>query len=116
MADISNVQQHARFEGWISPGGHLPQSGYARLHLQALLVSRPVLFHVLEWVRARPNQTHVPLQHVPQLWQLIQAVLAQKSAETRDPRIVCDFVEGAPALVQMTQCFSKPICPAYHGA
>ena len=108
MTDISEVQQHARFERRISARGHLPKTGYAGFHFEALLMPRPVEFNIFQWVRARPNQTHVPLQDVPQLRQLVQAVFAQKFAEPRDPRIICNLEERAPALIQMAKARGWP--------
>ena len=80
MPDVSHIQLHARFKGRIFAGGHLPQSGYARRHFEALFMPRAVLFHVFKRMGARADQAHVALEDVPELRQFVQAVLAKKTA------------------------------------
>jgi len=116
LADISQVQKHAGFEGRILARGDLPQAGDARFHFEALLMARAVLLHVFERVRTRAYKTHVALEYVPQLRQLVEAVFAQKRAEPRDARIVRNLEEGTTALVQMDQLLAKSVRPRDHGS
>src|SRR5437016_13887657 len=52
-------------------------------------------------MRPRAYQAHVPFQDIPQLRQLVQAVLAQKPAEPRDTRIIGHLEKGTSALTEM---------------
>src|SRR2546429_2414463 len=61
-------------------------------------MSRLVPSNVFERMRTRTDQAHVPFQDIPQLWQLVQAALAQKSAEPRDARIIGHLEKGTSPL------------------
>src|SRR5437879_268132 len=64
---------------------------------------------------ARTNQAHIPLQHIPQLRQFVEAVLAKKTAEPGDARIIGDFEERILALVELTQEIFQSVSSIEHG-
>src|SRR5271168_4187219 len=56
--------------------------------------------HLICQRRTRPYQAHVAPENVEQLWQLIQAELAQNPAKRRYARIVLYLEENAVPLVR----------------
>jgi len=58
-----------------------------------------VLSTVLYWMWPRANQAHVASQDIPKLRQLVKTVLAKKSTEARETRIIGDLEEGPAPLV-----------------
>src|SRR5207302_10112592 len=79
-------------------------------------MARAVRLRGFERVRTRGYKTHVAIEHVPRLRQLVGAVFAQTPAEPCDARIVRNLEEGTPALVQMDQFLPKPGRPRDHGS
>jgi len=59
-------------------------------------------------MRARPDQAHVPPEHVPQLGKLVQAEPAEQPAQGRDARIVGDL-DHAFAEVRRHQRVECPV-------
>src|SRR5437879_519949 len=65
---------------------------------------------------ARTYQAHIPFYDIPELGQFIEAVLAKKAAEPRDARIIGDFEERVPALVESAQRIFQFVRTVDHGA
>lgn len=65
-------------------------------------------------MRPRANQAHVPFQDIPQLRQLVEAVLAQKAAEPRDARIIGHLEKGTSARMEMENLVAQPVCAMNH--
>ena len=68
----------------------------AGAYLLAHEIARDFLFEVLDveghlWPRA--DERHIPLQHIEELWQLVEAELADKAAEVG----LAGVVVGGPA-------------------
>ncbi len=57
--------------------------------------------HFLGDGRARTDQAHVALEHVPELRQLVEGELAQQAANGRDPRIGLGLEDRAGHLVEV---------------
>src|ERR1035438_10362072 len=66
--------------------------------------------------RARPHHAHVTLQNIQELWDLIDAVLAQKASSYRQPWIVLDLEQDVVTLVQMVQRVLQLFCVCHHRA
>ena len=66
---------------------HLPQAGHPGLHGESLVVRVLVVLELVLERRPRPDERHVPEEHVHELRQLVQARLAQEPADRGDARI-----------------------------
>src|ERR1019366_206060 len=64
---------------------HLRPAGDAGLDLMAAPLERGVSVQVLREQRPRTHQTHVSLEHVPELWQLIETGAAKPPSQRSDP-------------------------------
>src|SRR5205814_6714334 len=71
------------------PAVDLRPAGDPRLDLVTEHVAGHPAAELLDEARAlgaRPDQAHLPQQHVPQLWQLVEAPASQERAESRSAR------------------------------
>ena len=66
--------------------------------------------------RARAHHAHVALEHIEELGQLVEGILAQKAAERGDARVVGDFEQHAVALVHVHHVGAALLGVADHGA
>jgi len=89
--EVLEVVVHADRQGGVGPGPDLPEPGQPRPHGQPSGVHVVLERHLFEFMRARPDQAHVPPEHVPQLGKLVQAEPAEQPAQGRDTRIVGDL-------------------------
>ena len=51
-------------------------------------------------LRARSDPAHLPAQNIDDLWQLIDAIMAQKTPDARDPLIVLERVVSSTMVVR----------------
>src|SRR5467141_5416749 len=73
-----------------------------------------ILFVVIQWVRARADETHLSLENVPKLREFVEAVFAHEFPGPGDTRIVMNLKEGPLALVAMAQRFFQFIRVCHH--
>src|SRR5262249_8379105 len=69
--DVSEIQTHPVLEVHAVAAGDLPEAGDSRLHGEAPALPALVLLDLLRDRRARPDEAHVALEHVPELRQLV---------------------------------------------
>src|SRR5687767_3560135 len=89
VLDVIEVVLDALLErGVAAPAVDLRPAGDAGLHLVAQHVLRNAVLELLDEerpLRARTDDRHIALQHVPELRQLIEVELAQPAPERRRP-------------------------------
>ena len=101
--DVVKVQLDPAVEVIVAPGGDLPQAGDPRLDRQPAPVPERVTGDFAGQWRPRADQTHLALQHVPQLRQLIQARPTQESAGPGEARIFGDLEAGSADFIARAQ-------------
>lgn len=110
------VVDHALERGVAAPAG-LPGAAAAGLHRQAALGAIAVLQGLLGKAGTGPDKAHVPDEHVDQLRQLVDGVLADEVAEARDDaRVVLDLKERAVRLVLILQVLQHLVRVRDHAA
>ena len=77
----------------------LPPAGDSRLHGKALQVVLGVLRNLVRQRRARANDGHLAKEHVDELRELVDGVLADELADLRDAWVVLHLEHGAGDLV-----------------
>src|SRR5699024_1490247 len=88
MIDVPNVEFKFFFPRDIIAAADLCQASDAGLDVVPSHLFRGVEFEVFHQERTWPDQGHVALEHVPELWQLVQAELADQLAESADSLVV----------------------------
>src|ERR1700676_5756698 len=71
---------------------------------------------VIQRMRPRSDQAHVPLQYIPQLRELIQAVASQKTSQACNARIIRHLEKWPRSLVSLPQSVFQRVRIAHHGA
>src|SRR5881296_1829165 len=89
--DVFDVEPDPIVEGGLAPPADLPQTGDARPDLEPHVAPGRTELHLPGGQRSRTDQAHLPLQDVPQLGHLINAVLAQEPPEDGGTRVVLDL-------------------------
>src|SRR5947207_12152428 len=112
---VLKIQLHARFKRRIGARDDLPEPGYAGFHFKPPMIGGPVARAIVHGMGAWTYQAHIPFQDIPELGQFIEAVLAKKAAEPRDARIIGDFEERVPALVESAQRIFQFVGAVDHG-
>src|SRR6266536_1857922 len=72
VVDVLQVELHPVIEIDLVPAADLPETSQARLHGEAAAVPAAVRLHLFRDRRARPDQAHVALEHIPELRQLVE--------------------------------------------
>src|SRR5689334_5012231 len=85
--DVLQVQLDPALEGDVASAADLPETGEAGLDGQAAPRARVVLFYFRGHGRARADDRHVAAQDVEKLRHLVNAELADESADPGDARI-----------------------------
>jgi hypothetical protein len=93
VVDVPAVQGEALRPVDVVAAVDLGPAGDAGFDLEAPGVLGRVVRDLRQHVRARPDQAHLPAQHVDQLRQLVQAGAAQEAAAAGDPGIVLHQAE-----------------------
>ena len=101
---VAKVESHHLVERRAAAAGHLPQPGQSRLGLQdAASVPGLVLVNFIRKWGPRTDKRHVPTQHIPELWELVEARPTKDASNRRDARVVRDFelsvLAGSPGVV-----------------
>ena len=101
----------------------LGQTGDARLHVEALAVTRSLLDVPLDEVGslgARADEAHLPLEDVDELRDLVDAVPSQKTADRGDARVVLLGEHRAAGLLRVLDHGAQLVhaegasCPSLH--
>src|ERR1019366_8592537 len=85
---VPHVQLKLLFPGKAVASVHLHPPGNARPHLMTASLERGVSGQVFGEQRPRADQTHIPLEYVPDLRQLIEARAAKEPSQRREPLFV----------------------------
>ena len=75
-----------------------------------------VTLEVIHGMGARADQAHVSFEHVPELGQFVEAVVAEEVADAGDARIIRDFEDWPLAFVVRAQFFAEVISASEHSA
>src|SRR5215210_1634758 len=92
VAYVTRVHLYSFTEESAVAPGDLPWAGDPWRYAQYLALRNTDLLGLARQVGSGANQAHLPPQHVPELWQLVQAGPAQESADARNARIVAQLV------------------------
>src|SRR5207253_6082595 len=87
VVDILEIELHPAVEVDLVAAADLPQTRQSRLHRQPPAMPPVVRRHFLRNRRPRADETHVALEHVPELRELVERELAQHAADRRHARI-----------------------------
>src|SRR5208283_2412700 len=88
MIHVPNVQLELLLPGEVVSSVHLRPSSDARLHLVATALESRVSGQVFGKQRSRADQAHIPLEHVPELRQFIEAGAAKEFSQRGQPLLV----------------------------
>ena len=95
---------------------HLPPAGDAGLDRQALQVEFRVLGHLVGQRRARAHDGHLAQEHVDELWELVDGVLADELADLRYAGVFPHLEHGAGDLVSPLELGEALVGVLVHGA
>src|SRR5918995_4314180 len=113
---VVEVQADHVLEGEVAPAADLPVPADARYRRQAHLVPLGHPLEVPHGQRPRPDQAHLPQQHVYELGQLVYAPTPDELADPRDARVVLHLEDGAVGLVLGLQLRLAPLGVLVHRA
>src|SRR2546423_13051681 len=99
MIDVPHVEKHPFLEGDLIASGDLPDASEPRPDRQPPALPALVERDLLRQRRTRADDAHVAAQDVDELRQLVDAVLAQETADRRHPRVVLPLENRARLLV-----------------
>src|SRR5579872_1993319 len=116
VLDIEIVQRHCCIKRRVMTRIHLPQPCNARSGIKSTKMFKPISPDLVEFWRARTDQTHVPSKNVPQLWKLIQAVLSKEHSKARYAWIIRYLKKRSHPLVEMPQTAFLFVRPRHHGS
>src|SRR5260221_11119388 len=102
---------HVEFERRTIPRRNLPETRDPGFNVKAPELVKFVVVDLINRMRPRPNQAHLPTQHVPELRQFIEAVAADNSSATGDFGVVVDLEDRAWSLIAGARVFLK-LCGA----
>src|SRR5215208_2642528 len=92
VAHVTSVHLYSFAEESAVAPGDLPWAGDPWRYAQYLALGDPNLLGLARQVGSGVNQAQLLPQHVPQLWQLVEARLAQEAADARYAGIVAQLV------------------------
>src|SRR3546814_118234 len=95
-ADILGIELNPPFVIDVIAPTYLPKSGNAWPAAEIILDVLAIARHLGRNDRPRSDQTHIALQDVEDLWQLVEAALAQESADHGYARIVRELEVPIP--------------------
>src|SRR5260221_5583339 len=94
---------HVEFERRTIPRRNLPETRDPGFNVKAPELVKFVVVDLINRMRPRPNQAHLPTQHVPELRQFIEAVAADNSSDTSHSGVVVDLEDRALSLIACAQ-------------
>ena len=116
LGDVLQITADHPVKVGIVAVGHLPPAGDARLHCQALQVVVGVLRNLIRQRRARAHDGHLPQEHVEELRELVDGVLADELADFRYARVVPHLEHGTGDLVLLLELGEALIGVLVHGS
>src|SRR5208282_5320205 len=116
VLDVSEIKVHVEFERRTVARRDLPKTCNARFHVKAPELVKFVMVDLVDRMRPRSNQAHLAAQHVPELWQFVEAVAADRASDSRDSGVVVDFEDRALSLVAGAQVFLELCGIGHHRA
>ena len=116
LGDVLKVTPYHAVKICVVAVRHLPPAGDARLHGQALQVVLGVLGHLVGQRRARADDGHLAQEHIEELRELVDGVLADEPADPGNARVLLHLEHGAGDLVVLLE-FGEPLVGIpVHGA
>ena len=97
-------------------GCNLPVAAQSGGDVQPLALVVAVQLYLPGQCGARPHDAHIALQHVEQLWQLVQTGLAQKTSHPGNAGVALDLEHRAVHLVLAQQLIQLLLGVRAHGA
>lgn len=114
---IAKIQLNHFFEAQVAAAHYLPRTAAAGFYRQALHVVLAVQGNLARQAGARANEVHLAQEHVDELGQLVDAVLANEVTHTgNNARVVLHFKHGASGLVLGLQVLEHLVCVGNHAA
>src|SRR5712664_2835342 len=103
FAHIHCVERNDFLEvGDVRAAAHLPQARDARFRTQTGEVVDLILHEIAFWERPRSDERHLPVEHIPQLRQLVHTPAPHPSPHAGNTGLIRDFEKpGVAAVVQM---------------
>ena len=98
VIDVLEVEVHPVLEGHLVPPADLPEAGEPRGDREPPALPGLVLRHLLRHRWTRADERHVAAEHVHQLGQLVDAVLAKDAPQRRHPGVTL-HLEDRPQLL-----------------
>ena len=90
------------------------QASQARLHAQPSSIPWAISQHFVRYGRPRADKTHLTLQDVEQLRQLVETRTAKPSTERSEPRVVSDFEHRTLQVVEGAQLALAAVGVLHH--
>lgn len=116
FGDVLKVAADHAVEIGVVAVGDLPPAGDPGLHGQALQVVLGVLRHLVGQRRARAHNGHLAQEHIDELRELVDGVLAYELADPGDARVILHLEHGAGDLVLPLELGEALFGVPVHGA
>src|SRR5579864_8702192 len=98
------------------PGGYLPKTSESWRDVEPAEVFQIIALEIIFRMRSRADDAHIALEDVEKLWKFVNAVLAEKTAEPGNARIVNNLKSSAVALIHVHEAILLGIGIGTHGA
>ena len=116
LGDVLQIAADHAVEVGVVAVGHLPPAGDPRLHGKALQVELGVLGHLVRQWRARAHDGHLAQEHVDELRELVDRVLADEPADLGDAGVVLHLEHGSSDLVLLFKLGQALVGVLVHGS
>src|SRR6202043_3811037 len=94
--DVWSVEPATAPGGGIRAADDLPGAGQSGSGTHVVHDALSIFRHLVQHDRPRPNQAHLSLYDIEQLWKLVEAGLPKDSAERCNPRVALQLVVLPP--------------------
>ena len=81
VLDVGEIKVHVELKRGTVACRNLPQTRDARFHVQSPELVKFVVVDLVDRMRPRSDQAHLPAQHVPELREFVEAVAADDTAD-----------------------------------
>ena len=116
LRDILQIAADHAVEVRVVAVGHLPPASYAWLNGQTLQVVLGVLRDLIRQRRTRAHDGHLAQEHVQELRELVDGVLADEPADLGDAGVFLHLEHGAGDLVLLLELGEAIVGVLVHGA
>ena len=116
FGDVLQITSDHTVEVGVVAVRDLPPAGDTGLHGKALQVVLGVLGHLVGQRRARAHDGHLAKEHVNELRELVDGVLADELADLGDARVVLHLEHGAGDLVALPELGEALVGVTVHAA